>query len=134
MIHAVLAFWLFHPLGVCAHGGATYDQCLGYNFWSGIGSDIGEITVIGLVLSILITTYRKFNCHYGGTKILPPDGCHRIGRFDHGHFTLCKNHHPNVPSDGKITTEHIAAQPSHGDLHDVIKDLRKGVDEWCKKL
>ena len=36
-------------------------------------------------------------------------GCFRRGRFRHGQYRLCHVHHPGVPSDGKITDEHIAA-------------------------
>jgi hypothetical protein len=36
-------------------------------------------------------------------------GCYRRGRFRHGQYRLCQVHHPHVPSDGKITAEHIAA-------------------------
>ena len=36
-------------------------------------------------------------------------GCWRRGRFPHGHYRLCHVHHPNVPSDGRVTAEHIAA-------------------------
>ena len=37
------------------------------------------------------------------------NGCHRLGRFTHGHYKLCHIHHPDVPNDGKIHDEHIAA-------------------------
>jgi hypothetical protein len=37
------------------------------------------------------------------------EGCFRRGRFRHGQYRLCHVHHPNVPSDGKITDAHIAA-------------------------
>ena len=77
-------YWLWHPL-----------IGPGYQFWSGIASDLGEVTLIGG----LIVAYRKIECHQ--------TGCHRIGKFVHGHFKLCKIHHPHVPSDGKITKEHI---------------------------
>lgn len=67
-----------------------------YQFWSGVGSDLGELTLIGA----MIVAYRKIECHRSG--------CHRIGRFTHGHLKLCHRHHPFVPDDGKITGEHIA--------------------------
>ena len=37
------------------------------------------------------------------------DGAGSWGRFRHGHYRLCAVHHPLVPSDGKITDEHIEA-------------------------
>lgn len=65
--------WLFHPL-----------SGLGYQFWSGIGSDIGEVTIVAGLWMI----WRKHECHV--------EGCHRPSWHvhpDHGH-PVCKKHHP----------------------------------------
>jgi hypothetical protein len=61
-----------------------------------LGLLVGTISLIGIggVVSMLI-------CHRSG--------CYRRGRFRHGQYRLCHVHHPDVPSDGKITDEHIAA-------------------------
>jgi hypothetical protein len=61
-----------------------------------LGLIIGAISLIGIggIFSTLI-------CHHSG--------CFRRGRFRCGHYRLCHVHHPHVPSDGKITAEHIAA-------------------------
>jgi hypothetical protein len=56
---------------------------------------VGMVTVIALVIG----AYRKIECH--------TTGCHRIGRFTHGHFHLCHVHHPNVPSNGRIGVHEI---------------------------
>ena len=59
----------------------------GYQFWSGIGSDLGEVTLIGLVL----VWWHSHNCHV--------HKCWRLSWHphpDHGH-PVCKHHHP----DGK---------------------------------
>lgn len=53
------------------------------------------ITLIAFVLGV----YKHLECH--------KSGCHRLGRFTHGRYKLCRVHHPNVPSDGKITQDHI---------------------------
>ena len=54
----------------------------GYQFWSGIGSDFGELTIItgGVLL------FRHRNCHV--------KGCWRLGHTDpeHGH-PACRRHH-----------------------------------------
>jgi hypothetical protein len=66
-----------------------------------------ELAAIASLLTILgafATAYRHIECHQ--------DGCHRLGRFPHGHLRLCHVHHPLVPADGRITAEHInAIQP-----------------------
>jgi hypothetical protein len=53
----------------------------GYQFWSGIGSDFGEASI----LSVLIVGYRHKNCYV--------KGCWRLGHADpkHGH-PACKTH------------------------------------------
>lgn len=53
-----------------------------YGFWSGFGSDIGEVTLIGVV----VAGYRHRNCHV--------KGCWRLGHPDpeHGH-PACRHHH-----------------------------------------
>jgi hypothetical protein len=60
-----------------------------------LGLLVGVISLIGIggVVSMLI-------CHRSG--------CYRRGRFRHGQYRLCHVHHPGVPSDGKVTDEHIA--------------------------
>jgi hypothetical protein len=59
-----------------------------------LGLLVGAVSLIGIggVVSMLI-------CHH--------DGCFRRGRFRYGHYRLCHVHHPHVPSDGKITDQHI---------------------------
>jgi hypothetical protein len=61
-----------------------------------VGLIIAAVSLVGIggIISTLI-------CHH--------TGCYRRGRFRHGHYRLCHVHHPNVPSDGKIRAEHIAA-------------------------
>ncbi|HEX3509621.1 MAG TPA: hypothetical protein VHT27_00840 [Solirubrobacteraceae bacterium] len=55
------------------------------------------ITLIAFVLGV----YRHLECHRGG--------CHRLGRFQHGHYKLCRLHHPLVPDSGKIGAAEIEA-------------------------
>lgn len=65
-----------------------------------LGLVVGAISLVGIggIVSTLI-------CHQSG--------CWRRGRFRYGHFRLCHVHHPEVPSDGRITSEHIAAAKPH---------------------
>ena len=55
-----------------------------YNWWSGAGSDVGELAILGA----LITGYRHVNCH---TK-----GCFRIGHHpvEGTTYKTCRRHHP----------------------------------------
>ena len=60
-----------------------------YNFWSGFGSDIGEVVLIGAILG----AFKKVNCH--------TPGCWRFGSHDWPDANgvthkLCRKHHPQV--------------------------------------
>jgi hypothetical protein len=79
--------WLPHILGIDTETGRWYA------FWSGFGSDIGQVVIIGGLLSI----YRKHNCHV--------HGCWRLGRHpvEGTAYVVCRRHHP----DGPVTRNHV---------------------------
>jgi hypothetical protein len=57
----------------------------GYQFWSGIGSDVGEVTLVGLVM----VWWRHHNCHVYR--------CWRLSWHphpDHKH-PVYRHHHPD---------------------------------------
>jgi hypothetical protein len=77
---------------------------LAFTFWSHpvVFADswvelLSTITLVAFVLG----AYKHLECHRAG--------CHRIGRFQHGHYKLCRVHHPLVPSDGKVGQAEIDA-------------------------
>lgn len=84
--------WFLHFIGVEPRTAST-----AYNFWSGFGSDIGEVVIIGGLIQI----YRKHNCHVRG--------CWRMARHqvEGTPYITCRKHHPTVPDN--VTAEHIAA-------------------------
>jgi hypothetical protein len=71
--------WLSHFLGLDNESGPIYA------FWSGFGSDIGELAIIGA----LWAGVRKHNCHVRR--------CWRIGRFtvEGTPYVVCSHHHPD---------------------------------------
>lgn len=71
--------WFWHPLRLGN----------GYNFWSGFGSDLGEVTLVASALSLIYMMWRKINCH--------ADRCPRIAWHPHGDHDhpVCKHHHPH---------------------------------------
>lgn len=88
MIHDILIWF-----------GVTNGSGHAYLAWSGAGSDIGEITIIGGLAMVL----RKHNCEVSG--------CWRLGRHDTaaGH-TVCRRHHPDgAPTHADIVAAHHAA-------------------------
>ncbi len=73
--------------------GSNNTSGIQYGFWSGFGSDIGEITILVAVIG----WWRHNECHV--------DGCHRLGRHTFRQYKLCARHHPGVPA--KVTHLHI---------------------------
>lgn len=52
-----------------------------YNFWSGFGSDLGEVAIIGAVIQLV----RQYNCHH--------KGCWRLSHHVTAKgYKLCKTH------------------------------------------
>ena len=68
-----------HLLGIDNESGPWYA------FWSGFGSDLGEIAIMGSLLALV----RRHNCHV--------KGCPRLGRHPVAGttWTVCRRHHPD---------------------------------------
>lgn len=67
--------WLLHLIGVDNEAGRWYA------FWSGFGSDISELAIVGAVVG----GYKKHNCHQRR--------CWRIGRHVVDGSPYCDRHH-----------------------------------------
>lgn len=84
LVHLVvdLPGWFWHPLGNCT----PEPNCKGYQLWSGVASDIGEVTLATGLLVVL----KHMNC---GNK-----GCWRMGyrHPEHGHH-MCGKHILHTP-------------------------------------
>lgn len=83
--------WLVHVIGL--------DNPTGYWYlwWSGVGANLPELAVFGLIYSM----YRKHKCH-----------AHRCWRLAHHSvdgtpYVTCRSHHPTVRK--RVTAEEIAA-------------------------
>lgn len=84
--------WLLHVLGVDDVSGRWYA------WWSGAGSDLGELAVVGALAAMV----RKHNCEV--------HRCWRIGRHTTaaGHL-VCARHHPGgAPSAEQVAHAHRA--------------------------
>jgi hypothetical protein len=95
----IIQHWLSYMTGSENTSGAPPN----YNFWSGFGSDIAEVTIVGA----LVAVYKKHNCH--------ARWCWRVGHhefFDASKgltYNLCRKHHPDHPGRRQITKESIAS-------------------------
>lgn len=63
------------------HTGTVNEAGPWYAFWSGFGSDLGELAIVGGLAAMV----RKHNCHR--------DGCWRIGRHVVDGTPWCNRHH-----------------------------------------
>ena len=80
------------------HTGTVNESGPYYGFWSGFGSDIGEVSLlVGIVVGL-----RHINCHVIGCRSI------RTHLVVGTPYRACRKHHPNIPTLGKITPEHIA--------------------------
>jgi hypothetical protein len=104
-------FWFLAPLIVLAiavmyyhqwqhwlsHGTGSYDTpgvAHHYNFFSGSGSDISELTIAASLASSTVILWRAHTCHRYWW-------CWRHGNYnlDGTPYKLCSKHHPDdVPS------------------------------------
>ncbi len=80
------------------HTGTVNESGPYYGFFSGFGSDIGEVTLVtGMIVGL-----RHINCHVTGCKAI------RTHIVPNTPYRACRKHHPTVPTDGKITPQHIS--------------------------
>jgi len=82
-----------------------------YGFWSGIGSDIAELGILGAIATGIYQLVKKWNCH--------EPGCWRVGTHPAagGQFLLCYRHHPDYAGKKpthdlieRLHREHVARQ------------------------
>jgi hypothetical protein len=93
--------WLIHILGIDNEAGRFYA------FWSGFGSDIGEVAILGGMFEF----YRRHTCHVDHPRFCWRWGAHHVPGTP---YRTCRKHHPTVPN--KVTADHIAAV--HDDAHE----------------
>lgn len=69
--------------------GSNNTSGVWYGFWSGFGSDLGEVAIIGAGIGI----FRKHNCHV--------QGCWRIGKHpvEGTPYIVCRKHHPGISQE-----------------------------------
>ena len=69
------------------HTGTINEPGPYYGFFSGFGSDLGEVTLIAALLAV----FRKHNCHV--------KGCWRIGKHSVDGSPWCSKHHMKARQD-----------------------------------
>ncbi len=90
----IVGDWLYWFFGLAGSGPM-------YAFWSGPGSDIGELAIVGTLLGLL----RSRNCEI--------HGCWRLGRhLSAANHRLCRKHHPD---------EHLTIEAAHAAHHAALQ-------------
>lgn len=97
----VTGFGLGHWAQV--HTGIVNEAGPYYAFFSGVGSDIGEIALVGAVGTLIGGLWHKWNCHN--------ENCWRIGlhHVAGGQYVVCRRHHNEITGHGsrKLSTEFL---------------------------
>jgi hypothetical protein len=116
---------------LAVHTGTVNEPGPYYGFWSGFGSDIAELGILGGIATVVYQQIKKFNCH--------EPGCWRIGTHPaaDGKFVLCYHHHPefegNKPTHDAIVqahAEHLARQSAlHNKLQEIHDHLNRHPDD-----
>jgi len=112
-----LGGWLQLHLGIVNEPGPYYG------FWSGFGSDIAELSILGATATAVYQLVRKFNCH--------EPGCWRVGNHPaaDGQFMLCYRHHPDYrgtqPTRELIERLHREHQERQALIHERIRSIHE---------
>lgn len=93
----LIQHWLAYRTGSLNMPGSPPN----YNFFSGSGSDLTEVTMIGAMLAV----FKKHNCH--------ARWCVRVGHHELEDkktglkYNLCRRHHPEHPGRRALTANHF---------------------------
>jgi hypothetical protein len=112
---------------IAIHSGSDFEMCGGspcpvqpyYNWWSGPGSDLGEVTLITAILTPAIIAARHRNCATRGCWRLTD----QVIEDDRSHvkYRRCHRHHPCIPNEHArhgilrhhMSDEHLAEIDAH---------------------
>lgn len=107
LVVLVVLHWRWTIVHLSQESGSSNASSRAYSFWSGFGSDIGEVVIIGGLIQLV----RHHNCHV--------QGCWRIGRkVDGTPYVACPTHHPAHKGHKRgvslrtITDAHVPPQPA----------------------
>jgi hypothetical protein len=119
--------WVLHASVVnhwlAVHTGTVNEPGPYYGFWSGFGSDLAELSILGAIGTGVYQLVKKYNCH--------EPGCWRVGTHPAagGQFLLCYHHHPDFRGKRpthemieRLHNQHVAQQQA---LHDRLHDLNE---------
>lgn len=107
----MIIFWHWFAHATGSDAGLPYGTFSIYNFVSGFGSDLGEVTLVAAIIAFI----RARNCHkrwcwrFGHHELLDP--------VTGVTYKLCRKHHPGHLGRKPITAAHILRIHNHTDNH-----------------
>jgi hypothetical protein len=126
---AIIVGWVFnahavnHWLGV--HTGTSNESGPYYGFWSGFGSDLAELGILGAVGTAIYQLVKKYNCH--------EPGCWRVGAHPAAgaQFLLCYRHHPDFngskPTHDLIVRMHREHAERQAGFHEKVNEIHQRI-------
>ena len=125
IVAAIAVAWVVNARPVdhwlAVHTGTVNETGPYYGFWSGFGSDLAELSILGAIGTGVYQLVKKYNCH--------EPGCWRVGTHPAagGQFLLCYRHHPDFmgrkpthDTIARLHQEHVAQQAAFRDkMHDM---------------
>jgi hypothetical protein len=122
-------FWVLNAGPVdhwlAVHTGTVNEPGPYYGFWSGLGSDLTEFGVIGVISTGIYQLVKRYNCH--------EPGCWRVGTHPAvgGQFSLCYRHHPDFqgqkPTHEMIARLHREHEERQAAIHTKLAAIDQGV-------
>ena len=87
-----------------------------YGFWSGFGSDLAELGILGAIGTGVYQLVKKYNCH--------EPGCWRVGTHPAagGQFLLCYRHHPDFKGTRPTRDVIVRMHREHAEHQAAIRD------------
>lgn len=118
--HATGPWWNHLWFWIEVHTGTVNEAGPYYGWWSGFGSCLGYLAVIGAGAGLI----HQHNCHVkrcwrlGGHQVYRPDGAPTP-------YKVCKTHHPRVDEKRPVTAEtvRLASQTTLAQ-HDIAAELK----------
>jgi hypothetical protein len=129
LVAAVILAWVLRASVVdhwlAVHTGTNDTSGVYYGFWSGFGSDLAEIGILGAIGTGVYQLVKKNNCH--------EPGCWRVGTHPAagGQFLLCYRHHPDFqgmkPTHDLIARMHSDHAEHQAALRDKVHEIHDRV-------
>jgi hypothetical protein len=122
-----IAAWVLHASVVdhwaAVHTGTINEPGPYYGFWSGFGSDLTELGIIGAIGTGVYQLFKKYNCH--------EPRCWRVGTHEMagGQFHVCYRHHPDYNGARPTHELMVRLHEEHAQVQAALHETRQHATE-----